>query len=260
MIRKVGICSILLCLLVCGVADAFSFSFCGPHRFWIGPEFYYSKRIRDGGSRQSGVLYGVRGGYDRVVHNGTYLAIEGRFAMTHDFCGHTKSGQRLDSEKTDSQIEGRIGYSFCCFDFLTTFYGGYGYFYGTNKFHHPRTMPFHFHTWFDYIPVGIMIQRQLCDYLTVGTHFKAKWMNEGQCKVTNDPNLSDMHMLINNEMQYEIEFPIYTPIRYGNRCWDLQLIPFYRYRHLGGRENYPCDYKETRFHSFGTTVTLQKEF
>ena len=47
---------------------------------YIGPEIYYVSRLKEGGSRQGGTLYGVRLGYDHVQRYKFYWGIDALWA------------------------------------------------------------------------------------------------------------------------------------------------------------------------------------
>ncbi len=235
---------------------------CKPHAFSLGPEVYYLKRTKEGGSWQDGWLYGVSGTYERWPCKGFYWAADGYWA-TGEIEGKTASGNRLKSTLTQSQIEGRLGYSYCfncCKSLFLAGYGAYGYFSNENSFKKPSPIPCTFNDNFDYGALGILTQWHFRECWSAGLHFKALFMNESKCNVTDDPDYQNLTQIIGCENQYEL----YLPLTYSF-CWngfraETILSPFYRYRHFGFQENFPFDYFDTTYHIYGAKLTLQVVF
>ena len=50
------------------------------NQFSIGPEWYRVERIKEGGTKQSGNLFGVRIGYDRLIRWGWCTLVGTQFA------------------------------------------------------------------------------------------------------------------------------------------------------------------------------------
>lgn len=232
--------------------------FFGPHRLFIGPEAYYSKRTKEGGSHQNGWLYGGHGTFERRKHGGFYYAVDGYYA-TGEMKGKTAAGRTLKSEITDQEIEGRLGYSLCLkrlkkMNLIP--YGVYGKFHCTNDFKKPSPLPYTFHDRYEYAGGGLDISFFPKPCLECGLNFIAKYMLDGKCKIKNDPENDAITLLIENKMQYEVDlvFRYYT-------CWKNKNIhaifaPFFRYRHFGGRMNWPFDYIDTEFENYGARFLL----
>src|SRR5690242_19205652 len=102
----------------------------GPYYLSVGPEMYYSLRNKEGGSKQSGFLYGAHFTFERRAPCKFYWGLDGYIARG-TMWGHTGSGAKLKSTLTDTQFEGTLGYTFHkrmnhCLSF--TPFVGYGYF------------------------------------------------------------------------------------------------------------------------------------
>ena len=229
-----------------------------PATVFIGPEIYYLRRTREGGSWQSGWLFGGRALYERRIPFGFYWAVDGYFAKG-DITGKSSSGNKLKSNFTEVEIEGRLGFSLCfriCPKFSFTPYGGYGGFYCKNDFIHPSPLTCTFRDSFKYALGGIITSMRINDCLEASIDFKAKYMLEGQSDISHDPQNGHLSLKMNNEVQYELAIPInYT------RCWRGRLLkitvaPFYRFRHFGGMLNFPYDFIDTKFRSYGGRVLI----
>ncbi|MFQ5729470.1 MAG: hypothetical protein ACE5GN_03825 [Waddliaceae bacterium] len=233
-----------------------------PHYLFIGPEIYHLKRMRKGGSKQTGWLYGGKTIYERYKRCGFYWVLEGYYSLGR-ITGSTASGKRLKSDLTDREIEGRLGYSFCIRkwrNLTLTPYGGYGYFYSKNDFHHPSPLPCEFHNRFNYGSAGLAAAICLTPSLEATANIKAKFMLKGKSRVKDDPDYNNVTLQMNNETQYEVE----APLRYYTCCrgWNIvaSIAPFYRFRHYGGHANYPFDFIDTKFHIYGGRVLFHLTF
>ena len=99
--------------------------------FYAGPEVSRIKRWRNGGTKQTGRMDGVRVGFDRIKRHGWYIGADGFYSTGH-LKGHNARGRTLDSNLTDIIFEGRAGFTLQdqteCLHTLKLFVG-YGYFY-----------------------------------------------------------------------------------------------------------------------------------
>lgn len=234
----------------------------GPHFLFVGPEVYYAKRTKEGGSRQSGWLYGGHATYERRKPRSLYFCLDGYYA-SGDLNGATSSSRTLKSTLTDKEIEGRIGYAFC-WDLWRRVtwipYGGYGFFQGANHFKKPSPIVCNYRNSLEYACAGLDVSWRTHSCWEWGCDFTAKFVLEGKCKITRDPDYDTVHLMIENEMQYEFDLPI----RY-HTCWNkknltFQFTPFYRYRHYGGRMNWPFDFLDTQFQMYGARLMLNVIF
>lgn len=234
----------------------------GPHRVFLGPELYHTKRTKKGGSEQTGWLFGGHGNYERKRHNYLYWSLDGYYAYG-ELNGETPSGKTLKSDITDRQIEGRLGYAFCLKNwkkFTLIPYGGYGYFDSRNDFKKPSPRQCEYFNHFYYGAAGFEASFYPFPCFEFGINFKASFMNEGKCKLKGDPDSGDVTLLIENKTQYEVDLPL----RYY-ACWcDRNIVaifsPFYRFRHYGGRVNWPYDFIDTKFQIYGAKILLNIVF
>lgn len=230
-------------------------------QFLLGPEIYYAKRAKKGGVEQTGVQYGVRGGYERVKRYKFYYALDGFYSWG---LLEGKSGERhVKSQFTNANVETRFGYTFQmknfpCFSF--TPYIGVGYIWEINRFVHPSPMTVHFENNYSYIPVGFLSSISMTDQFNVGINFKVRYIWQGKQKVTHDPDYSDMWQCYQEHLQYRAELPINYFFCYCNYDLAARLTPFFEYRHYGQRANYPFDFIDTKYRFYGATLQLVYEF
>ncbi|NGX42953.1 MAG: hypothetical protein K940chlam7_01242 [Chlamydiae bacterium] len=229
------------------------------HSLYIGPEVYYLKRKKEGGSEQSGWLFGGSALYERRRATGFYWALDG-YAAHGQIAGKTPSGKRLKSDLTDVQIDGRLGYSFCfhkCNKLTFIPYGGYGYLYSKNDFKKPSPIPCEFHNRIHYALAGFITSIRLTPCFDAEVNFTAKFMVEGKSKVKGDPQYDDVTTAMGNKNQYEVEIPLQYKTCLWGRNIIARFVPFYRFRHYGGSFNYPFDFIDTKFHTYGATLFIR---
>lgn len=237
---------------------------CMHHRAVLGPEVYHMTRIRDGSTRQKGTLYGISLLYERIRHCGIYWGVEGNYARG-DLRGHSAGGSSLKSHKRDADIEGMLGLNYQlsfwedrCLSITPIF--GAGYFNGKNVFVAPSPLELTYTTKFSYYLYGGIITFHWDENISAGVRFKIKTMIEGKCYVSDDPEVEDFSMVIENERQYDVEIPLQLTHRWqGIHCHWL-VAPFYRYRHYGDRENFPYDFYDTKFIMYGAKALLEVRF
>lgn len=218
------------------------------------------RRLREGGTRQSGQVDGVHLQLERITPcswyaGAEYLRARGRLT------GKTGRGERLVSQVQDVLAEVRFGYTLSHpFDpqcsFITPF-AGWGYFEQINDFNLPSPLPCKFTETFDYVVVGFLSGVNFTSLLSMGINFKARFMLDGRSQVSNDPGYEAIDLMVENELQYRFEVPFtYAPC---NTLFGIQfqLMPFYEFRHFGGRQGYPFNYKDTKFYLVGGRISLQ---
>lgn len=230
------------------------------NRFTIGPEYTHLKRTRKGGTKQSGPLYGVRAGFDRLKRYGWYIGAEAHFAKG-TIKGHTGAGNKIRSHFTDVSAEGRFGYTFQRkhgYQFaFTPFFGG-GYAAEKNDFISPSPLPVHFKTKYPYILGGFLASANPCENWNVAILFKTFFPVDPKCHVTHDPLHESVSQNIGERLQYRAELPI----TYKLPCYErgsLMLVPFFEYRHYGTSVNYPFDYFKTQLKMWGVVLKLTYE-
>lgn len=235
-----------------GYAKDFSLN---RHQFVIGPEWYYVDRVKCGGTKQNGNLFGVRLGYDRLKRFGFYWGIDGLIAHGR-LKGHAGSGHKLHSRLTDSSVEGRLGFTFqqkTGWQCALTPYAGVGYFNETNKFKHPSPVTAHFKTYFPYAAVGFLSWMHPCDRVELGLNFKAKIPFEPKCRVTNDPEHKRVTQRIDERMHYRVELPLTYRLSCDGHT-GVSLIPFYEYRKYDHYPNFPFNFIKTIYNNYGLTL------
>lgn len=230
-----------------------TYCFSPLHHFSVGPEVYWLKRSRDGGTKQSGWMGGAHFNYQRLGRYKWYWGIDAGYAKG-TLKGRTGNDEKLKSAFTDQHIEGRFGYSLqgkCNFIPSFTPFIGFGYFQDTNKFHAPSPMLLKFITTYRYFAFGFLASITPTDFLSLGLNFEGRAMIHARSKVTHDPDFDDASMIVGEKCNYRIEAPITW------RCaerFTLALSPFYEYRQYGNRENHPFDFFDTKFRLYGATL------
>ncbi len=224
---------------------------------FIGPEIYYMKREKEGGSQQTGVLYGVRAGYDRVQRSSCYWGIDGLWAQGPLEGKNTYAC--LKSEFTDANVEARVGYTFQsknwrCASFSP--YTGLGYFWEKNHYVHPSPLHVHFDNTFSYIPIGFLSQVFLTPQCSIGLNLKFRYILEGEQKVTHDSNYGALKQHYDEKLQYRIELPLTYFFCWRCHSFGCSIVPFYEVREYGHRANFPFDFLETKLTLYGATLKL----
>lgn len=222
---------------------------------YAGPEIYEMRRSKEGGTRQSGTLYGFRIGYDHIHRYKFYWGIDALWAK--GFLEGKTEEHRVKSLFTDMNLEARLGYTFQskgwrCASF--TPYTGGGYFWENNDYQNPSPLTVHFKNRFSYIPLGFLSQIFIYPNWSLGMNLKLRYLLEGQQHVTHDPEHSRLIQHYEEHFQYRIELPITYFFCWKKYALALGLIPFYEYRPYGHRANFPFDFLETKLKLYGTTL------
>lgn len=233
-----------------------------PNILDVGPEVFYIRRQRAGGTKQVARMDGILIDYDRLKRyswyvGGTFSYAQGRLK------GHSGNQSEILSTLTDKIWEGRFGYNFQRKGpkgYFVAPYGGYGYFDEVNDFHPPTPIPFKYKNSFNFVSAGFLSGVNLSTVFTMWINFKMKFMLNGKTKVTDDPTMGDSTLSMNNEVLARIDVPlIFSP-----SCVQLGLEfvvdPFYEFRHFGGREGFPFDYIDTKYNLYGANFALRKRY
>jgi hypothetical protein len=223
-----------------------------------GPEIYHFRRVREGGTHQEGRIDGVRLGIDRIKGCGWYIGADYLYASGW-LKGGTATGRPLSSDLNDQIFEARLGYTLqqkiCGSPFITPF-GGWGYFREVNAFFPPSPLPCTFTDTFNYVVVGFLSGVNFTPLLSMGINFKLRFMQNAKSEISDDPLFADVTILIKDEMHVRLDVPFaYFPCDRSRRL-GFVLSPFYEYRHFGGREGYPFNFKDTKFYLYGAKFAL----
>ena len=233
-----------------------------PNILDIGPEVFYIRRMRDGGTKQVARMDGICVDYDRLKRyswyfGGTFSYAEGRLK------GHSGSQTEILSTLTDKIWEGRFGYNFQRRGekgYFVAPYGGYGYFDEINDFHPPTPTPLKFKNTFNFVSAGFLSGVNLSSVFTMWINFKMKFMLNGTTKVTDDPVMGDSTLLMNNEVLARIEVPLIFSPAFVRMDLEFVVDPFYEFRHFGGRPGFPFDYIDTKYNLYGANFALRKRY
>lgn len=228
------------------------------NQFAIGPEGYWVERTKEGGTRQSGMLWGGRITYERIKRYGWYLGADVLYA-TGTLDGHSNSKSKIRSTLTDTNVEGRFGYTLQqksnCGPYLIPFVG-IGYFRETNNFRHPTPIPAHFRNTFTYIPFGFLSHLYVNSEFGIGLNFKVRYLLHHKIHVSHDPEFDTLTLHYQEHLQYRVELPLTYDTCFYNRLWQIKLTPFYEYRNYGRLANYPFDFLNTKFRLYGAYLQL----
>lgn len=225
----------------------------------IGPEGYWVKRTKAGGTKQTGVLWGARATFERIKRYGWYVGADILWA-TGTLNGRSGAdNHKIRSTLTDTNFEARFGYTLqrksdC--GFLFTPYFGVGYFRETNNFSHPTPIPVHFRNTFSYLPLGFLSHVYLTPKFGAGFNFKVRYLYQHNNKVTRDPEHKSLNIHYQEHLQYRAELPLTYDTCICNRLWRISCVPFYEYRKYGSLANYPFDFIETKFQLYGAYLQL----
>jgi hypothetical protein len=251
----------LIILMLLAVYDLFAFT----QEFEVGPQIYHLKRSRDGGTNQNGTLYGARISYERLKDYGFYF---GAFldAAYGPITGRSGSGYSLSSNFTDFEAQGLFGYTISCksrFKAQLTPFIGVGFLEQTNKFKDPSpNVPIQFQDDIQYYSCGFLTTSYLNRCWSLGLRIQVKWMYEGKCYVTDDPDptIGDVTQIIENKMLFAVDLPISYKLFGQCSRYKITLMPFFQTRHLGGRFNYPVDFTDTHYVTYGARLLFDIMF
>ena len=228
----------------------------------LGPEAYYIDRRKEGGTRQDGVLFGIRGKVDRILPCAFYLGAEGAFA-TGISKGHTGGGASIRSRMSDYQYEGRIGYTFpWTFGVCGTItpYFVYGQYVGMNDFLDPSPITLRYRNSYRYGGGGMITKFEIGSCLTAGFQWSITTSLNPHSTITEDPIEDDQTLIMEEKVQYAFEVPVQYKRCMCGGIFEVGITPFIRLRHYGGRENFPTDFFTTKFYIYGSRLDLSYGF
>lgn len=248
-------------LFFSALVDA-SISFRGPHTFSAGPEFYWAKRTRPGGTALDGFMYGGYLSYERVRRCALYWGVDYSVAYGK-LEGKSADRSRQKSWLLDETVEGRLGYTYGTKrwkrPYITPFLG-YGYFYQTNRFVSPSPLLVKFRNTFPYACCGFQAGFRFSPSLKLGVLAKGKWMIDGRHRITGDSQFDNITLSMEEKWQYEIELP-FDYIRSDERCFiNFRIVPFFRLRHYGEKMDFPFDFVETKYRNWGIRALVTYAF
>lgn len=232
------------------------------HILTLAPEYYFLKRTRDGGTKQTGSVFGGRASYDYIKRYNIYVGAQAFYGYGI-LNGHSGTDEKIKSHWNDEQVEAYLGYTFQCKNFphfSFTPFGGYGYFRESNKFVSPSPLHLKFITQFGYFAYGFLSSAMVhpCISLGLNARFRTPW--QPKCKISNDPEFDDVKLVVGEHLQYRIEVPIAYHSKFICNLIEFGLMPFYEMREYGGRENFPFDFFKTKIQIFGIDLKLIYRF
>jgi hypothetical protein len=228
----------------------------------VGPELYYFRREREGGTFQEGTVDGIKVTFNRIKSYGWYLGGEYLYAGG---CleGSTATGRPIVSQLIDQIAEGRVGFTFKQPQLdapYFTIFGGYGYFQERNEFSPPSPLPCTFLESFNYYVIGFLSGIHPTPWFTMGVNLRLRFMQNGKSHVTDDPIYDEVTLLIKDEMHVRLDLPFFISPCCFWHGFGFLFSPFFEYRHFGGREGYPFNYRDTKFYLVGAQLALTYGF
>ncbi|MGE3953952.1 MAG: hypothetical protein AB7F31_01980 [Parachlamydiales bacterium] len=231
---------------------------CKPQRFYASFESAYLSRDRAGGSWQEGILFGGHIGWDRVKFKGFYWGIDAYY-LTGTLMGQASSGCYAESAMQVNEVEGRLGWTFCLpwrWSPTVTPFVGYGYYHESNRFHANCPWQVRFRAYYDDLVLGFLSSVNPCSTYSIGLNIKVGLIRQGHNRISEDPMANPVSQRTGDRPQYTVELPLTLYPCRKCRCLEIAVVPFYRLRHFGGRENYPFDFFETRLSFYGARAEL----
>jgi hypothetical protein len=254
---------LILCSSIDGLYVSSGPSSYAPDVLDIGPQVFFLRRIRKGGTRQDGRLEGAYVSYDYLKKQSFYFGGTWE-TLTGNIEGETGRGASLKSTIKDQLFEGRIGYTFQHPSVLHTFFVpliGYGYFVENNSYNPPSPMTFTYVNSYQYALTGFLTGADLNTYFGFWISLKVRFMIDGTAKVEDDPySEEDVELKMNDELSFRLDTPlIFSPPFFGSHL-KITLTPCYEYRHYGGRKGYPYNYIDTEMNLIGGRVSAMLRF
>ncbi|MBI3901140.1 MAG: hypothetical protein HY324_03195 [Chlamydiia bacterium] len=229
----------------------------------MGPEIYHFARDREGGTYQNGLVDGVRLSIDRLQGCSWYLGVDYLYG-SGEITGSSATGAPLRSTITDRIFEARLGFTLNQkylqgTPFFTPFVG-WGHFHEVNAFSPPSALLCIFTDSFNYVAVGFLSGTNFSPLLSMGINFKLRFMQEATSKVSNDPLYDHVTLMMGPEMHVRVDVPCLLSPCHTLLGMRFLLAPFFEYRHFGGREGFPFDFRDTKFYLYGARIALAYDF
>lgn len=228
-------------------------------QFTIGPEFSHLTRVREGGTKQTGGLYGLKIEVDRLKYWGVYGGGEVELEEG-TLNGHTGTNRRLKSKYSSILSEARLGFTFqktdCRRIFIAPFFGG-GYTIEKNHFRSPSPIPLHFKTKYPFLTLGFLSGIDIYPQFELGLLAKVRYPLSPKTLVTNDPGSDAVQQRMGAKLQCRIDLPItYRGLLQCERM-KVGIRPYFEYRHYGKQINFPFDFFDTRIRIYGVMFEWQ---
>jgi hypothetical protein len=229
----------------------------------IGPEICYVKRTREGGTHQTGTLYGIRSSFDRCLERYRYYyGLEGSYD-SGVLKGKSRQGAPLKSNFTQSNIEGRLGYTFQSKgeQYLSfTPYFSAGYFLELNDYKKPSPVQVHFKNQFYYGGMGCILKGCLRPRLHFGLNVQARFSVDGKVRTSHDPDYDPATLKYMQKVQCRVSLPFSYQFSESNPRFTFDGVPFFEYRQYGKKRAIPFDFLDTRIQCWGIDLMLSIKF
>lgn len=229
----------------------------------LGPEICSITRTREGGTRQTGTLYGVHTNFDRCLERyKTYYGIEGAYA-SGVLKGKSRSGTPLKSNFTQSNIEGRLGYTLQSkgekYLSLTPYFSA-GYFLELNNYKKPSPVKVHFNNRFFYGGIGCILKGCLRPRLHFGLNVSARFSSDGKVTTSHDPEFDSHTIKYMQKVQCRVSLPFSYQFSESNPRCSFEAVPFFEYRQYGKKRAIPFDFLDTRIQCWGIDLMCSYRF
>jgi hypothetical protein len=233
-----------------------------PHQINLGPEVFSLERMREGGTKQSGTMYGIRGTYDSIGRYLIYCGLEGAYSQGV-LTGKTGSGSPIKSHFTEECIEGRLGYTFQSKNkklMSFTPFLGVGYFKELNHYVSPSLVKVHFDNRFSYAAYGCLLRGFFTPTFSFGLNVTARWSLNGKVKISHDPNFDVTSVKYTQKMQARVSMPFWYNLKCTPFPVEICFSPFFEYRQYGKKIAVPFDFLDTRIRSWGASLFYSIRF
>lgn len=224
----------------------------------IAPQIYQIKRVREGGTKQKGPLYGARALLEHQLPYTPYWAIEGSWAEG-TLRGVSAAGLPLKSHMMESIAEARLGWTFGSRLTFTPFLG-LGYYEGENRFIAPSAIHVQFTDTFFYSTAGFQTRYWMNMQCSLGANVRVQQMHRGKNRTSNDPGSPSRSIHMQNKIHWIFELPLETYSCLYGRVVEMGVTPFYQMRHFGGREGIDYDFLDTKYYVLGVRLTIGTQF
>lgn len=266
-LRKFFFSALLLCALFFSKKlEAYSFNterfirLSKPISFSVGPRVYWKKRHVYNGACTKGFLEGFDIKFDRTKRGSIYWASLFDYAWGKA-TGVTGGGAFSKAVLADYSLEGRLGYSIQPMLRDTLFftpYVGLGYYQSKYRFVEPSVPVLDYYYKNPYLSTGFLFSRFLKPWVSLGLNFCIQFAFDGKRGLKIAGNYSKTP--VDNEMQYIAELPFTYQVSKKEKGFGIQLVPFFEYRHYGGRISGIATFMDTRFIIAGINARMTYRF
>lgn len=232
------------------------------HNLTGGPQYGYLNRFTGKGAKQASPVAGLECQYQRLLPGGAYWGLRSHY-FRGNLVGETGRGDTIRSRYYEYDIAARLGFTWSpqfCEGLIFAPFVVEGYLHSSNFFRHPSPRQFEEITRYYYQGVGALIESPSWGnfFLALDLEFIHTW--EAESKILDDPNFGNLIRHAEDSWHVSTALPLCYNWWGAESSWQLRLVPSYRYRHLGDKENYPFNFIETDFRIYSLRLELNTCF